>query len=61
MKALVNRFHRENPEAPRKVAAAAFAMLAACFRPFHTKTKYAYLASHDHAKADLDWEDGRRA
>ena len=60
-KALVNKFHRENPEAPRKVAAAAFATLAACFRPFHTETAYDYLGPHDRAKADLDWEAGRRA
>ena len=57
----MNKFHRENPEAPRKVAAAAFATLAACFRPFHTETEYAYLGPHDRAKADLDWEAGRRA
>ena len=33
----------------------------ACFRPFHTETEYAYLGPHDRAKADLDWEAGRRA
>ncbi|GJF00822.1 polyprotein [Phanerochaete sordida] len=59
--ALVKKFHRENPEAPRKLAATNFESLAASFRPFHTETEYLYLAPYDRAKADLTWEEGRRA
>lgn len=59
--ALIKKFHRKNSEAPRKLAATTFETLAASFCPFHTKTEFSYLAPHDRAKADLTWEEGRRA
>lgn len=58
-KALVNKFHRENPEAPRKLAATAFEALATCFRPFVTEVDVSLLSAADRAKADLAWEEGR--